>query len=98
MLSFVEKHLSFYPKEKMSVHFLYFYLNEKELNQQVCLIKYVENEISNSTFHKKREREREEQKHNPTSKKFLELPKIFSIVSLVTNYHKLSILLLAVRP
>ena len=59
MLSFVEKHLSFYPKEKMSVHFLYFYLNEKELNQQVCLIKYVENEISNSTFHKKkRERER----------------------------------------
>ena len=33
-----------------------FYLNEKELNQQVCLIKYVENEISNSTSHKKRER------------------------------------------
>ena len=98
MLSFVEKHLSFYPKEKMSAHFLYFYLSEKELNQQVCLIKYVENEIFNSTFHKKRERERErEEKHNPTSKKFLELLKIFSVVSLVTNYHKLSILLLAVR-
>ena len=62
ILSFVEKHLSFYPKEKMSVHFLYFYLNEKELNQQVCLIKYVENEISNSTFHKKRERERERER------------------------------------
>ena len=41
----------------MSVNLLYFYLNEKELNQQVCLIKYVENEISNSTSHKKRERE-----------------------------------------
>ena len=46
----------------MSVYFLYFYLNEKELNQQVCLIKYVENKISNSTSHKKK-RETEEQKH-----------------------------------
>ena len=37
-----------------------FYLNEKELNQQVCLIKYVENEISNSTSPpKKKERERQ---------------------------------------
>ena len=36
-----------------------------ELNQQVCLIKYVENEISTSL--KKRERE-QLQKHNPTSK------------------------------
>ena len=62
-VEFREKHLSFYPKEKMSVHFLYFYLNEKELNQQVCLIKYVENEISNSTFHKKRrERERKRER------------------------------------
>ena len=34
----------------MSVDFLgLFYLNEEELNQQVCLIKYAENEISNST-------------------------------------------------
>ena len=33
-----------------------FYLNEKELNQHVCLIKHVEKEISNSTSHKKRER------------------------------------------
>ena len=41
----------------MSGQFLYFlYLNEKELNQQVGLIKYVENEIPNSTSHKKRER------------------------------------------
>ena len=55
----------------MSAHFLcFFFLNEKELNQQVCLIKYVE--ISNPYLTKKKEtkkREREEQKHNPTSKK-----------------------------
>ena len=49
-----------YLTQKMSVHFLYFYLNEEKLNQQACLIKYVENEISNSTsYKKKRERERE---------------------------------------
>ena len=72
MLSFVGKYLT----QKMSVHFLYFYLNEEKLNQQACLIKYVENEISNSTSHKK-EREREEQKHNPTSKTFLKLLKNF---------------------
>ena len=71
MLSFVGKYLT----QKMSVHFLYFYLNEEKLNQQACLIKYVENEISNSTSHKKRERE--EQKHNPTSKTFLKLLKNF---------------------
>ena len=55
MLSFVGKHLSFYPKEVSSFS-LFFYLNEEELNQQVCLIKYVENEVSNPTSHKKRER------------------------------------------
>ena len=36
--------------------FCIFYLNEKELNQQVCLIKYVENEISNSTSQKKKKK------------------------------------------
>ena len=36
--------------------FCIFYLNEKDLNQQVFLIKYVENEISNSTSHKKRKK------------------------------------------
>ena len=56
----------------MSAHFLYFYLNEKELNQQVCLIKYAENEISTSTSQKKKKKE---QKHNPTSKTFLKLLK-----------------------
>ena len=37
--------------------FCIFYLNEKEFNQQVCLIEYVENEISNSTSsHKKKKK------------------------------------------
>ena len=51
-----------------------FYLNEKELNQQVYLIKYVENEISNPTSHTKK---REKSKNNPTSKTFLKLLKNF---------------------
>ena len=51
-------------------------LSGKELKQQVRLIKYVENKISNSTSHKKIEEKREEQKHNPTSKtSFLKLLK-----------------------
>ena len=76
MLSFVGKHLSFYPKDVCSFS-AFFYLNEKELNQQVCLLKYVENEICNSISHKKKEREGEEQKHNPTSKTFLKFLKYF---------------------
>ena len=45
----------------------------------MCLIKYVENDISNSTSHKKKKRKkkREEQKHNPTSKALLKLLKNF---------------------
>ena len=79
MLSFMRKH-RFLPKRCLLI-FCIFYLNEKELNQQVCLMKYVENEISNSTFHqkkkKKREREIQEQKLNPTLKIFLKLLKNF---------------------
>ena len=52
--------------------FCIFYLNEKELNQQVCLIKYAENEISNPTSQKKK-RQREEEKPNPIPKTFLKL-------------------------
>ena len=66
ILSFVGKHLSF-PKDVCSVS-VFFCLNEKELSQQVCLIKYVVNEISNSTSHKK-ERER--------SKNIIQLQKHF---------------------
>ena len=36
--------------------FCIFHLNEKEPNEQVCLIKYVEHEIYTSTSRKKRER------------------------------------------
>ena len=66
------KNLSFAGKvftQMMSPHFLYFYLNEKELNQQVCLIKHVENENSNFTSHK-RERERESSKSIELQKHF----------------------------
>ena len=49
--------------------FCVFYLNEKELNQQVYLIKHVENEISIFISHKKRERER--------SKNIIQLQKHF---------------------
>ena len=66
-VEFCRKTLSFYPKDVCL-----FVCFEKEFNQQVCLIKYAENEMSNSTSHKKKEK-REEQKHNPTSKTFLKL-------------------------
>ena len=36
--------------------FCIFYLNQKELNQQVCLTKYVENKIFNFTSLTKKER------------------------------------------
>ena len=63
MLIFVGKHLSFYPKDVGLFIFCVFYLNEKKFDQQVCLIKYVENGISNSNSHKKKaEREREREK------------------------------------
>ena len=63
----------FLPKKCLFI-FCIFYLNEKELSQEVCLIKYVENENSNSTSPPpppQKKREREGQKHNPTSKTFL---------------------------
>ena len=40
--SFVEKYPSFYLKND---HFLFFYLNEEDLMQQICLRKYIANEI-----------------------------------------------------
>ena len=87
MLSFVGKHLSF--TQKMSVHFLYFLFKWRGVNQKICLIIYVENEISNSTpdkkkKKKKKKREREEQKK-------------LSLVTLVTDYNKLSLLSLVAR-
>ena len=78
-VGFCRKTSTFLPKRYLFI-FCIFYLNEKELNQQVCPIKYVENEISNSTSHRKEEkkkRERERSKNNPTSKTFLKLLKNF---------------------
>ena len=66
-IEFCRKTSKFLPKRCLFI-FCIFYLNEKELNQQVCLIKYVENEISNSTSHKKK-RER--------SKNIIQLQKHF---------------------
>ena len=76
MLSFVGKHLSCYAKDVCLFIFCIFCLNEKKFNQQVCLIKYVKNKISESTSHKKKKK-KEEQKHNPTLKTFLKLLKNF---------------------
>ena len=66
-VEFCRKTSKFLPKRCLFI-FCIFYLNEKELNQQVCLIKYVENEICNSTSHKK-EKER--------SKNIIQLQKHF---------------------
>ena len=51
-VEFCRKTSKFLPKRCLFI-FCIFYLNEKELNQQVCLIKYVQNEISDSTSQKK---------------------------------------------
>ena len=77
-VEFCRKTSKFLPKRWLFI-FCIFYLNEKELNQQLCLIKCVENEISNSTSHRKKKKEREEQKqsNNPTSKTSLKLLKNF---------------------
>ena len=57
-VEFCGKTSKFLPKRCLFI-FCIFYLNEKELNQQVCLIKCVENEISNSTSHKKKQKKGE---------------------------------------
>ena len=84
-VEFCGKTSKFLPKRCLRLFiFCIFYLNKKELNQQVCLMKYAENEISNSTFYKK-EREREEQKHIQLQN----LVKKLSLATLVANFHKL---------
>ena len=102
-VEFWGKTSKFLPKRCLCLFiFRIFYLNENELNQQVCLIRHAENEISNSTFHKKKKkREREEQKHIQLVKhQFSNSWQIIisSLVTLVTNFHKLWLLPLAVRP
>ena len=49
----------------MSVHFLYFLFKsrvQKNLNQQLYLIKFVENEISNSASYKKKKIKKEKER------------------------------------
>ena len=62
MLSFVGKYLSFYPKDICLFIFCIFYSNGKEFNQQVCLIEYVEEEMTNSISHKKKKKKKERSK------------------------------------
>ena len=61
-VEFCRKTSKFLPKRCLFIFYI-FYLNEKDLNQQLCLIKYVENEISNPTSYKKEKRERERSKN-----------------------------------
>ena len=89
------KKSKFLPKRYLLI-FCILYWNERELNQQVCLINYVENEISNSTSHKKK-RERGAKTWS-NFKNVYKTPENFSLVTLVTNYYKLSLLPLVVRP
>ena len=49
--------------------FCIFYLNDKVIIQQACLKEYVENQFSNSTFHKTKDKN--EQKHIPNYYKSL---------------------------
>ena len=66
VLSFEGKHL----RCPCMFIFCIFYLNEKELNQQVCLIKYPENEISNSTSHKKKKKKKKERERSKNISNF----------------------------
>ena len=53
---FCEKKSEFLPKRYLFIFYIFFYLNEEELIQQVCLTKYIENEVSNSALKNKRRR------------------------------------------
>ena len=87
----------------MSVRFLYFLFKWKgvkprSLSNKICRKSKIFLTLPLTKKKKKRkkteEREREEQKHNPISKTLLKLLKKLSRVTLVTNYHNLSFLLL----
>ena len=94
------KHLSFYPKGVCSFS-VFFYLNEEELGQQVCLIKYVDNETSYSSIplakkkEKGREREREREREAKTQSNFKNISKTSEKLPdyhKLTNYDKLSLI------
>ena len=68
-VEFLGKTSKFLPKRCLPLLiFCIFCLNEKGLNQQVRLIKYAKNEISNSISHKKRDGERSKNISNFNSK------------------------------
>ena len=66
-VEFCGKTSKFLPKGHLFI-FSIFYLSEKKLNQQVFLIKYVENEIANSTSHKKN-KQKKPKKNKQTKKR-----------------------------
>ena len=75
----------------MSVHFLYFLFKLKGVKPTSLSKKYVENEISNSSSQKKRESERGA-KIKSNFKSISKTAQKVSLVTLVTNYHKLTFL------
>ena len=94
-VEFCGKTSKFLPKRCVFI-FCIFYLNQKELNQQVRLIKYVEKmKFLTPPPTKKKKRERGAKTSN--LKNISKTPEKFSLVNLVTNYHKLSLLPLVVR-
>ena len=97
-VEFCGKTTKFLPKRCLFLFiFCIFYLNGKELNQQLCLIKYAENEISNFTSHKKKI-ERERSKNISNFKNInSKTPEKLSLVLLVTDFHKLLLSPLVVR-
>ena len=67
----------------MSVDFRIFYLNQEELTRQVCLIKYIENEISNSTLHKTKKQKRRAKTYSNFNIIISETPEKLFLVTLV---------------
>ena len=99
-VEFCRKTSKFLPKRCLFM-FCIFYLNEKKLNQQICR-KYICNtfrvlKVRFLTLSLTQKKRKQEQKHNPTPKTSKTSEK-FSLVTLVTNYHKLSFLPLVVGP
>ena len=68
--------------QKMSVHFQYFSFKWKGVKPIS-----MSNKICRKWNFYLSQKKREEQKHNPTSKKFLKLLKIFHWLLIITNYH-----------
>ena len=98
ILSFVGKHLKFLLKRYLFI-FCIFYLNEEELNQQICLTKCVENETLPSTKKKKKKKKRKKRERGENFKSInSKTPEKLSLVTPVANYHKLSLSRLVARP